>query len=786
MPYYTTGLCQSPFSARMAVALPSHPPTLLSSLQTDIPMDSPVSGQPHHRLPQAGSGALHPDENRNAATSQSPTSDVPPFSRRRMRTPCPPTSFVVKPAAPPPLRTGASPPTSSRGRPTSRPLSRTLRTRTASLFPPGEARVGFLTVFKHPRILTSLLAQLSWPTCWVILNTCHDCRNFFSCPELVDVILSRFVPWYWACADLPESLRLKTVPSTVADLHIRMTSQTRKAHNPLSSALKHPRIVAVLIEQLSWQTCWALLNSCRDHRDLFSHPPLKVVVLSRFVPGYSECLRHSDPLRLQVVPVTLADLNLLMVSQSVILHRYLMHALTRISRDTNSESEQSSIFLVALAQAHSRFVLLLQALAHSSSLPQLPDREEIDCRSPSAKPKLRQLNFPPPLSYVPIVVSKRTHATLRPARLRKGTDSSDDKSQSTSPRSLSHPGRRLSLFMNSGPKVPLPPPVSEPRSLRHYSSGWRTPFSRASSSASEDEWGYISRERPHLTLNLYRQSSSYSDSPSPPLSRDSTMETVSPVRRDISHHDLSLATSRTRAPVLRVFVPCSKLDSKNIALCEDQLRNSGLWSYLSVGDVVCNLGYVPPPDEPGSSDGDSAGSENTLQNRRKWLLFNGESLVPFSLPESLPLSNPFILPSPFYYFHVMRPQTNPVFAVRCFPPCDDTPQLTLLSSSVKVRSPHSPTGYALVQKSAWTARVWKPVAQEEEVGLGWQGEWVLEGDGTPEGQKVLIDCLRGVKGPLREWELLREKSGGDRLWFRQVPTTTCAPSLSHVATFLAD
>ncbi|KAJ7773439.1 hypothetical protein B0H16DRAFT_1512354 [Mycena metata] len=560
-------------------------------------------------------------------------------------------------------------------------------------------------------------------------------------------------------------------------------SSISTTHEPaLLTAVKQPRILVALLAQSGWRACWALLNTCRDCRDFFSWPELKDVILSRFVPGYSECVRISDPLRLQNVPVTLADLNLLVISQSVIIHRYPMHALTCLSGllpDVDQVEEQRTLKLVTVTQAHSRFVLLLQALAHSSNSPPPPEPEENDWppRLAIQLPKLRQLNFPAPLSYVPPPVVVREPTLSRSGRLRRGSDSL----RTDRTRSLSRPASSLSIF-RSVSKIP-PPPASEPRSLKHYSLGWRHTLSQTSGSTSDDEWGRKPLERPHrrfASVNLSRdESSSSSSSPSPPFSRDSTLEIPSPMRRDISHHDLSLATSRSRAPILRVFVPCSKLElseeSDSIALCEDQLYESGLWSHLSTGDIVCNLGFVPPhtPDEPGSSDGslpDSAGSEPALQNRRIWLLFNGESLVPFSPPEPLPLRNVFILPSPFYYTHIMPSLANPVFIVRCFPPCDDIPQLTLVNSSTKVRSPHSPTGYALVKKPMWTARVWKQVAQDDEIGLGWQGEWVLEGEGTREGQQVLLDCLRGVRGPLREWHLVREKSGGGRLWFRLIKT----------------
>ncbi|KAJ7261847.1 hypothetical protein B0H12DRAFT_1105956 [Mycena haematopus] len=583
----------------------------------------------------------------------------------------------------------------------------------------------------------------------------------------------------------PKSARPRTKSTAtlsfpaVASLPSGSRSPLLTRMSPLLNVIRHRRVLASLLRHLNWRACWALLSTCRDCRNFFSYSELKDVILSRFVPGYSACARISDPLRMQNVPVTLADLNLLLVSQAVILHRYPMHALTCISRlipDLEPVEWERTCKLVALTQAHSRFVLLLQALAHSSTLPP-PEKEEFDSRPSLVEPKLRQLTFPAPLSYVsPTIVAEPT-LPPRSTRGRNGAESIRADRSSQPVRRLSR-SRPLSVF-GIGIKAP-PPPVSEPLSLKHYTLGWRHSLSRASGSVSDDEWGRKPLERPHrrfASANLSSDSSSFSSSPSPPFSRHSTLELSSPVRRGITHHDLSLATSRTRAPILRVFVPCSKmdLDSDSIALCEDQLYNSGLWDHLSTGDIVCNLGYVPPhtPDESSSSDGslpDSAESERSLQNRRKWLIFNGESLYPFSPPESLPLRNVFILPSPFYYSHIMPPLSDPVFAVRCFPACDDIPQFTLMSLSTKVRSPHSPTGYALVKKPMWVARVWKQVAQDDEIGLGWQGEWVLEGEGTREGHKVLLDCLRGVRGPLREWQLIRDKSGGNRLWFRLIKT----------------
>lgn len=90
-------------------------------------------------------------------------------------------------------------------------------------------------------------------------------------------------------------------------------AQTRPA---LAAALLHPRILASLLSQVGWRACWTLVNTCRNFRNFFASSELKDVILSRFVPGYAACLRISDPLRLQNVPVTLTDLHLLSKSGS--------------------------------------------------------------------------------------------------------------------------------------------------------------------------------------------------------------------------------------------------------------------------------------------------------------------------------------------------------------------------------------------------------------------------------------------------------------------------------------
>jgi len=577
-----------------------------------------------------------------------------------------------------------------------------------------------------------------------------------------------------------------------------------------------------------------------------------------------------------------------------------MHALRTLTALLPTFEDKHTAKLVALTQAHSRFVLLLQSLIHSSSQPAPLEPEEIirtKSRFSVVQP-LRELTFPAPLAYhsqsssetsstsnesgtspygvlhskkykhkhsrsqpsagypnrsygsstkvqfafsaallhsfdKPFPHGSRPSASSLPSMM-MSTNSSDDASRSFPKR------RRLSIFGKNSLRKP-PPPPEEPRTLKIYSNTWRRTVMRPDGAglghtrgASTGGWSDVdetgSLRRPHHRFgsthggvssnsslsSLGRDSPlSNSQSQSPLGGRSAsrmTMRTSSPS----SLHDLTFATNRTRAPILRVFVPTSEEDSE---ACERQLQDSGLWEHLSIGDVVCNFGYVPPSGDEGvdeevedvaSPDGimmrprDPSGSRRSPSNSnrtsgsaggdRKWLIFDGLYLVPYTPPDLLPLHDPLSLPSPFYYAHIMPTpsSSNPTFIVGRLPVCDDVPQLTLIHSSSKVPSPHSPKGYALVKKFAWTARIVRmqpstqgmvaaassalafPSAvqsgpldeQEIELGDGWYGEWILEYEGTKEGKQVLLDALSGKKLGKRTWELVREKSGGGKIWLK--------------------
>ncbi|KAL1753034.1 hypothetical protein FB107DRAFT_264882 [Schizophyllum commune] len=616
--------------------------------------------------------------------------------------------------------------------------------------------------------------------------------------------------------------KLHTLPSAgIASSSVPSPASSTPRARPMSSflprstsatfvnAVKQPKILSALVYSIEWPDFWSFANTCRDCRRLVGTPDLTDVVLSRFVPGYAQCLRACDLEQLKKVTVTLSDLHLLYMSQHMPLHRYPMHSLAcQNALYPTPEQMKFTRKLVALTQTHSRFVLLLQSLTHSTSNPPPPELDDpfsFSRRNKNAG--VPELTFPAPLCYadtddspddpwaVPppreseaqgsptkITISPtptrsntkiKGHAklpshnsVLSMARRRPSTDSS--LSALTTPIK-----RRTSVF---GGKKTVPPPPVEPRSLRLYASAWRrTLFHTSGGSTSDDEDDSLPRPRRHFASSPMSSSASSRSSPSPVGSRRPTMVAASSsnagrLPSSSTPHDLSLATSRTRSPILRVFIPCATLapDSPEVQACEDQLVQAGLWDHLSTGDIVCNLGYVPPRASPTSSSAASSADDINEDERGTWLLFDGTVLVPHTPPAPPPIEDPLSLPSPFYYAHITPPACDPAFRLARLPPCGGVPDLALVRTTAKVRSARSATGFAFVRRYAWTARVYRYAMPGDDIGAGWLGEWVLQGEGTKEGRQVLLDCIAGYENEPREWEMVREKSRPGRIWLRLV------------------
>jgi len=203
---------------------------------------------------------------------------------------------------------------------------------------------------------------------------------------------------------------------------------------------------------------------------------------------------------------------------------------------------------------------------------------------------------------------------------------------------------------------------------------------------------------------------------------------------------------QARAPILRVFVPCSVLDEAILHACMVQLTAADLDGHVAPGDLVINFGYVPDQAE---------GAEEDVG----WMIYDGERLIP--LTHRIPVYNPtFTLPSPFYYSHVLPPTQNLRYVLTIPRKRTQVPNFSLERVSWTVASVTSPTGRVRVNLSGWLAKF---------EGSRWGSEWILEAEGTKEGFTFLEASIASADaGALQEWELVREKSGRGRVWLRRV------------------
>ncbi|THH12291.1 hypothetical protein EW146_g7755, partial [Bondarzewia mesenterica] len=514
-----------------------------------------------------------------------------------------------------------------------------------------------------------------------------------------------FTPTKQRAASLHPATR-SHLPSAVISARPRTT---------LTHVLRNPRTLSHILRYTSWYDFQSLVRASSEYRHIFFSPELRDIVLAYFVPGYRYCLSYADLRNYREVQVSFRDLELFMASQRLSLHKYPMHALSALSASYLSpEHEARTERYLALCQAHSRLVLLLQSLIHSSTLP-FPEEPE----------DTRQRHRPAPN------VTPTTEPT--PERHKRRTLIS----------AYGRPPRRFSML--GGPKIP--PSTAFRRSV--VLATLRGLMARLASGG-----GCIR----------------HSSSPSLRASEGRPPPLIS------SPHDIRNAISRVRAPILRVFHPCTELDESAIAACEEQLIEAGLWEHLSTGDIICNFGFLPP-EEAGSSSSSDVSSELAAAGRHIWLLYDGEGLIAYTPPSPPALADPLTLPSPLYYAHIIPPPVNPTFRLRL---PHAIPQLSMAHRPVQVRSPHSPAGYALAKKYMWLARL--PARERLGLGEGWQGEWVLEGEGTKEGKQSLLDALSGDPSAERDWELVIEKSNGSSIWLRllmHVPPSTGSDSRSH-------
>ncbi len=282
------------------------------------------------------------------------------------------------------------------------------------------------------------------------------------------------------------------------------------------------------------------------------------------------------------------------ISQRLPLHHYSAHALATFSAECGiTDLEQKIQRYVILCQAHSRMVLHLQALIHSSLSPVSEEWEDPSLLYRNAQQGVRELVFPAPLSFVSGDGASKNHA---PQQMSRGHTRGRLHRMGRDPPRRS-PSRASMLGRN---KVPPPPPSADPLSLKIYSGSWRsrrrTP-TLPSPTSDDDRTPF---RRPKLNFGPTTDSSgSSTDNSRGSPSRHSTGPAEfrpNPVSSS-APHDIRAAVSRLRAPILRVYFPCSEVDDHTIAACEAQVDDAGLWQHLSVGDIVCNLGISALPHE---------------------------------------------------------------------------------------------------------------------------------------------------------------------------------------------
>ncbi|KAI1796863.1 hypothetical protein LXA43DRAFT_878476 [Ganoderma leucocontextum] len=651
-----------------------------------------------------------------------------------------------------------------------------------------------LQAVSQPSILACFLHTTTWHDFHALLNVSRAFRHdLWANEECRDTILAHFIPGYKYALELCNPHPLSDVPVDAHHFALLMISQYVPLH---------------------------------------TYPMQSIVLLNRLAQG-------ADELAIRKAILRLSSLSLAH-SRFVLLLQSLVHSAS--PSPSSDPGEYDEFFASPQASLRTPQSYGVRELVFPAPLSTLGVIANSPGSPQAKKPAVRRVltrsgTIRSSSSTKPTAARNNGHVRTGSLSPQRATPTVAE----TIPR-IGNPSGISSILRAN--RVPPPPPSADPLALKLYSGSWRRslpPPSKRPTSAflvtglavegSEDGWqtsdGELKEPPPRRFASVSYSSESSLWSP-PSISRTNTeSDASSPPRGERGHrrtangngtatgvavprgtspHDLFLATSRTRAPVLRVFVPCAALDEAAIGACEHELVRAGLWAHLSDGDVVCNFGFVPPITTPHSSREDERGEEDEDErHRQQWLMFNGHCLVPYVPPSAPPLASPLTLPSPFYFAHVLPAFVNPVFVLAL--PQVLTPthshshspsparrvtirepevgperdvDLKLVRAPARVPSPHSPGGFAVVRKYMWRARIplVGPGSGTEagvELGRGWCGEWVLEAEGTPEGRQTLVDAL-GARGRTNayglrrrdQWEIVREKSGGGRVWFKML------------------
>ncbi|KZV96612.1 hypothetical protein EXIGLDRAFT_833458 [Exidia glandulosa HHB12029] len=389
--------------------------------------------------------------------------------------------------------------------------------------------------------------------------------------------------------------------------------------------LFEPGCISSLVSggQLAWQDAHAALCTCRDARS--SYTRTRDALFRKFIPGFAYGTRANHEPK-----VDIEHWVLFMISLSEPLHRYPTLALTLLSSNGPPSPSEDSLAhkLEQLSLAHSRMMLLLRTRA--PLVPRQSDLEDPPFRSADASSS-KELSFPQPLGYAAGEVQIGTPPTppSQPGTLR-GTRENHQRHASAS--------SRLSRIFVSTPKAPPPAPQ---RDKRYWTPSTVDPRERRMSRHVQSASMSDTESRRSIRASMYGlRSLASSDSGGTgtiPLSARSV-------------HDPILASTRSRALVLRLFVPCARLDEpETLDECSEQLREEGLWDFVSPGDVLCNLGHVP----------DASSSETS-----SWIVVDSHRRLSVWCPSDgtpAPLSGEDALrcATPFYYAHLSSTAAAP-------------------------------------------------------------------------------------------------------------------------------
>ncbi|KAH7107068.1 hypothetical protein BKA62DRAFT_227364 [Auriculariales sp. MPI-PUGE-AT-0066] len=503
----------------------------------------------------------------------------------------------------------------------------------------------------------------------------------------------------------------------------------------VARVLRNPSTVRALSEYLTWQDILALLNTCRKARTAFLHHP--EAVLETFVPAFNRLLPPSHKDRDQGVRVDVEQWVFFMLSISEPLAQYPALALSLLTKEAQSGlqlmgtsdtslDEQLRLDAVQvsaaddaranrleqLALAHTRMVLLMRSRAPPLSSAELDDPPFRPTLPSARTPDEPEITIPAPLAYFDDSSAASASVTVgtpsAPIQLSTANSSKSSSSSSSvqkrsrqsveSSHSRSPSTNRFSKMFGSGQKAPPPAPQRDKRM-------W---FPAGGSSDTGHELGRRMSTYNDRSLRMSRHAHSASDgggsirtsrvslygSPRPTLDfGNSPLGAFGALDRGFdvnshSPHSIYLASSRARALVLRLFVPCATLDEDTIKECEEQLQEEGLWQHVRPGDVLCNIGHVPETPEGPDVNSSDAGAWLIVDKTRHLRVWH-----PHTPPPLDPATLLNVLSTPFFYAHISAPPQNSGSNTPTPMPLSTRGSIYSLNASASSPSLHHPTPF---------------------------------------------------------------------------------------------